>query len=324
VFRLQKIVTSRKKVTYRPPAYIALQTHFEPHIFPANDVASSYIPHAIMLMLRRGRCGGGDAAARDPGSSSSTATDVAPLLSSYLLTTADLAQLRLVCRAWRVAMDKATTRLAVYAPPPLPGVSSSTGPRSSRSKASSGLLAHVHALSCALPVQIAIHAGGAHCRAAAARSRWGLQLARALPGLSSLQLQCSVPGIDDLHQLSRLRQLQHVTLLDFPFNAAAAPGGGADGVGSGAMIHSTVGRCSSLRTLCLQSDLVSSFRVAECGVEGLAGLGCWLLAADSVSLPATRCSSRTSHPTLSTRSTEPTPSTPPHPHRNSTCWTWRG
>jgi hypothetical protein len=79
------------------------------------------------------------------------------------------------------------------------------------------------------------------------------ELAAALPCLSSLQVSCRAPGLDDLNHLSRIAQLQHLTLLDAPFG-----GGGNDASGGedDPLLRRAVGRCGALRTLCVHSDTV--------------------------------------------------------------------
>jgi hypothetical protein len=183
-------------------------------------------------------------------------TDAAPLLCDYLAPP-DVAQLRLVCRDWRAAVDKRTTHLAAFAPPP---------PDASR-----GLLWGVRTLSCALPPlqggATAPRGGGGGgyggggsgtcCRATAPRGWWVAQLAAALPDLASLQLQCSLPGVDDLRHLSRLAGLSHLTLLECPlaheYDDSGSDGSNGSGRSGGSAAARAVVRCAALRTLCLQS-----------------------------------------------------------------------
>jgi hypothetical protein len=200
------------------------------------------------------------------------------------LAPADVAQLRRVCRAWRGAADKSVTRLVAFAPPPLPtggAAASDGGDRADGGGGPGSLAGGARALACVPPLRAALAPGrarggrpaGGAWRAAGPRDGWVRALVLRLPGLGSLELACGVPGWDDLERLRELPALRHATLLDFPFEgpppgAAASP---AAGVAGGDWLARTVGVCSALRTLCLQSDAVSGARARRALVPVPAG-----------------------------------------------------
>lgn len=196
--------------------------------------------------------------------------DVAPLLCEYL-SRQDVPRLRLVCRSWRASVDKRTTSLTAFAPPPVGRGGTTACP----------LTYGVHTFSCVLPVSGPRSGGGGGGpkhgprgpafywppAESAVRSHWVRRLSAGLPNLSSLRLQCSMPGVEDLHHLSRLGHLRHLTLLDFPFGGASG-GGAAGGTSStkNGNLERSVGRCRGLRTLCLHSE------TASCNVDNLSTL----------------------------------------------------
>ena len=174
--------------------------------------------------------------------------NAAPLVADFLAPH-DVATLRMVCRTWRATLDKSSCSVlaAAFAAPSRAG----------------GLAANVRSLSLAPPVRCAGAAAGYALRPAAPRCGWVRDLAAVLPALASLQIHCGLPGLEDLHHLSEAAQLRHLTLVEFPFTAAAGGRGGRGGGGGGGgsdaerALRRAVGGCSKLRTLCIQSSVVS-------------------------------------------------------------------
>jgi hypothetical protein len=142
------------------------------------------------------------------------------------------------------------------------------------------LAAGARALSCTLPLCLAPATGrtpadpptaataaAGPARATVPRVGWVQRAALGLPGLVRLEVTCSLPGWEDLHRLRQLPALRHVTLLEFPFGsgpgrAAPAPGNGPGLAAAEAVVGAlaqTVGPCTALCTLCLQSDAVSAW-----------------------------------------------------------------